>query len=380
MQKAKISFLSQVKTFLTDVFEGIKLNTKLVFSSKFTFAFIFIVFVSYLVILLGMDKVKEEKSGYLIGIANEDESDFSLAYVEKLKTLEGIKLEFGNKDELLLKLKNGDLLCVTVIPKGFEKKVKNGNFYELIGIYEIKDRQIPMVCDLLAGGFVDLVSAYKSYSYVDYKIENYTFEKYLFEADKLEEANPDRFDFAFDFKYVNENSDVQQPKNEVIYLEVVVVSLLTALGFITMYFVSFILKSLSKYRLRKLSMSYAREKKLLSGSYASAFLLSFLFGALFTAFFAFLNKENMENGFAGRVLSLILLVMCITFIKSLMYLIVAFVSGNMLYYQSISTFLTITLSIMTFLGIASDFVNLPQVLSMLPDVKFVEEFARIYAG
>ena len=92
-----------------------------------------------LVMLFAMDEVKEEKSNIVIGIVNEDESEFSKRVIDRLYKLSGYEIIEGKQNNLLALLQKGELSAVGVIRAGYQERILLGETDDLIVLYETEE-------------------------------------------------------------------------------------------------------------------------------------------------------------------------------------------------------------------------------------------------
>lgn len=191
------------------------------------------------VMLFSMDEVKEEKSRILVGVVDEDGSEFSQRVISRLKALDGYEVTEGEKDKLLLELAEGSYAVVCVIKKGYEEKVMGADTDDLVYVYETQQKAL-LFTDVLAGAMIQEICSAKSYL---------TFAGYMKEKNGVYLETPEEyrtymetyfsdsmFDFSFDVEYVSvDGEESKKPGNDIIYLQAILATAALILGFLSVY-------------------------------------------------------------------------------------------------------------------------------------------------
>lgn len=236
--------------------------------------------------LLGMDEVKDEKSRISIGIVNEDSGALSEAVLKGMKQKELYEVFVGEEQELLKRLKRGELAAVCVISETFSEKIREGSTEKLITVYETEDRSALLLGDILAGVMMQEICIGKSYRTLldyqkkagyDYTLSREEYEDYVTETGHLTEP-----DFSFSVQYVKGNENVvEKPSRTVVYEQAVFSVFAMMTGFLALYSVVPFWQICHGKVAKRLKTLPVNRGTVYVGSALAGFCVPMLFGGLF---------------------------------------------------------------------------------------------------
>jgi len=236
--------------------------------------------------LLGMDSVKEEKSRISIGIADEDGSELSMAVIADMQKMDLYEVYTGEEEELLERLKNGELSAVCVIKKSFTKSVGKGKTNRLVTIYETENSSALLLGDILAGVMMEEICTAKGYQ----TLESYEKKAGMEQGMSLEEYRKyvkkvyeeGGTEFSFDVEYVTAAGEkAEKPSQTVIYEQAVFAVFALMAGVVSVYAVLPFWTLVHGKVAERLKTLPFHGSALYVGSALAGFLLPMLLGGLF---------------------------------------------------------------------------------------------------
>ncbi len=192
------------------------------------------------VMLTGMDEVKEEKSKISIGIADRDGSELSEAVIDGMRQKEMYEIITGEEEELLVLLEQGELSAVCVLKSTFSENIAKGKSNKIVTIYETEGGEALLLGDIFAGVMMQEICTAKGYQkLLSYqkkagKESTLSMEEYrTYVTDILQEGGTA---FAFDVTYVaGSGKKVEKPSQSVIYEQAIFAVFALMTGLISIY-------------------------------------------------------------------------------------------------------------------------------------------------
>ena len=99
--------------------------------------------------LMSMEEVKEEKSKISVGIADQSGTDLSAMVIETMQQKDLYDIVLGREDELVEKLKLGEISAVCVFKRNFADNLLKGKTKNLVTMYETEDSSALLLGDVL---------------------------------------------------------------------------------------------------------------------------------------------------------------------------------------------------------------------------------------
>ena len=258
--------------------------------------------------LLGMDAVKEEKSRVMIGVADEDGTEYSARVISRLQELDGYEVLAGEREELKERLEEGELSAVCVLREGYQEKVLDGEKDDLVLLYETNERAL-LLTDVLAGCMIPEICGAKGYllfeEYLQARTEAYTETPEEYMAFAREYFSDEMFNFAFAVEYLSATGDAgEKPGNEVIYQQAIFAIFALMSGVVSVY------ACMPYHRLlhgrmagQVKTLPYGKGAAVL-GNFFAVLCLTGLFAVLFLSAFVIRNGMEFADFFAFLVCTL----------------------------------------------------------------------------
>lgn len=327
--------------------------------------------------LFSMDEVKEEKSRIVVGIADEDGSEFSGRVILRLKELDGYEILEGNTEELLLGLAAGEYSVVCVLLEGYEENVLNADTDDLVLVYETEQKAL-LFTDVLAGAMIEEVCSAKSYR---------LFREYMTKKDGVFLETPEEystymeayfskamFDFSFDVEYVSvTGEESKKPGNEIIYLQAIFAIAAMMMGFLAVY-AAMPYHRLCHGRLAdKMTTLPGRRSAVLLGTGTADFVLTGSFAVIVLYAFMVRNEIAISTFLAFLVCTLQYL--CV--IVSIVFVIATVVSSQQVY-QIVMMALVLVFGVFGLISIVDGLILPEGISTWIPNGRYVREMMEIY--
>ena len=275
-------------------------SLRMLLAGKQTLLLLLLSFLLLTVMLNGMEEVKEEKSKIAIGIADESNSELSQSVIEGMRQKELYEIAVGEEEELLNRLKAGELSAVCVIRRTFEQNIAKGRISKLITIYETEDGSALLLSDIFAGVMMQEICtakgylAFEKYSQNAGKDVSLTREDYRnYVNDILAEGGTE---FTFDVAYVSrENEETEKPSQAILYVQAIFAVFALMIGVISIYAV-LPFRQLKHGRLaRRLKTLPVHGSAVYAGSALAGLIIPLVFGAVFLAILGRKNEMNFSQ-------------------------------------------------------------------------------------
>ena len=262
------------------------LSLKMLFRGKQTVMLLLGSLALLTVMLLGMDAVKEEKSRIAIGMVDKDKSGVSESVIEGLKQKDLYDVSVGEEEELLARLKTGELEAVCVIKKNFSKNVWKGKTTRLITIYEAADSQAFLLGDILAGVMMQEICTAKGYqTLLSYEKkagieQEMSLEEYQEYVNAIYAEGGTEFSFAVEYVAAT-GEKTGKPSQAVIYEQAVFAIFALMTGLVSIYSVLPFRTLVQGTVADRVKMLPVHGSALYAGSAIAGFILPMLLGGMF---------------------------------------------------------------------------------------------------
>lgn len=350
---------------------------KLLLRGKETWVLLVLGFVLLFSMLFSMDEVKEEKSRIVVGIADEDGSEFSARVILRLKELDGYEIIEGGREELLAGLVKGEYSVVCVIRKGYEENVMADDTDDLVFVYETEQKAL-LFTDVLAGAMIQEICSAKSYllfrEYMEQKDGAFfeTAEEYRTYMEAY--FSKSMFDFSFDVEYISaDGEESKKPENAVIYLQAIFAIAAMMMGVLAVY------AAMPYHRLchgqiaDKMATLPGKKSAQVLGAAAGALGLTGMFAVVFLLVFAIRNRQTVSTLCAFLVCTLVYL--CV--IVGIVFAAATAISSQQVY-QIAMMALVLVFGVFGLISIV-DGLLLPEGISTwIPNGRYVREMMEIY--
>ncbi len=273
---------------------------RILLAGKQTLLLLAVSLVLLIVMLNGMDEVKEEKSKIIIGIADENGSELSRSVVEGMKSKDLYEIVTGEEDILLDLLKCGEISAVCVLNKTYESRVTKGKTNNLVTIYETEDSSALLVGDILAGVMMQEICTAKGYqTLVKYNkkvgqnevMGAEAYRSYVNEI--LEEGGTE---FSFDVAYLSsENETTEKPSQSVLYVQAIFAVFALMAGLISIYAVLPFRQFRHGELAERIKTLPVHRSAIYVGSALAGLVLPLVFGILFLGCFARRNGMDLSQ-------------------------------------------------------------------------------------
>jgi len=236
--------------------------------------------------LLSMDSVKDEKSRIRIGIADEDKTGLSAAVIADMKQMDLYEIHTGEEEELIARLKNGELSAVCVIKKAFSKNVLRGKTNRLVTIYEAKEGDALLLGDILAGVMMEEICTAKGYqTLLSYEEkagleQSMSYEEYRSYVKKIFAEGGTEFSFAVEYVAAS-GEETEKPSQSVVYEQAVFAIFALMAGLVSLYAVLPFREFMYGTAARRVCTLPVCKSALYAGSALAGFVLPMLLGGLF---------------------------------------------------------------------------------------------------
>lgn len=236
--------------------------------------------------LTGMNEVKEEKSKIVIGIADKSGSEMSQSVIERMQQKDLYEVILGEEEELVERLKTGELSAVCVLKKNFAESITRGRTNNLVTIYETNDGSALLLGDIFAGVMMQEICTAKSYqTLLDYekkagKDTTLSAEEYrTYVNEVLAEGGTE---FSFDVAYISrENEETEKPSQAILYEQAIFAVFALMAGLISVYAVLPFRQLRHGGLANRIKTLPVHGSAVYVGSALAGLVLPFLFGIMF---------------------------------------------------------------------------------------------------
>lgn len=355
-----------------------ELQLKLFFQDKITILVLFISVFSFLFCMADLNQGAEEKASIPIGLIDSDESAKSVELVKNLENLETFSVKTGTFEELWEIMDGGSIRCILEIKEGYEEKVYEGKYRNLINVYhEEGDNVATLVTDIVAGEMMyDIcqAQAYLAYEKLP-EGEKEKFSREEYEAYAASLIGGEDFDFAFEFRFVDGKREEREQgiKNSLFYRQAVAAVAALLFSLLQMTALSGIcLEKAQGIEKRQKMFGVLKSAKAL-GSMAACAVLSMLPAAVF-AICVGIGAGEWEKIFPVFWTSVLFSV-----IMALIYYILANAVTKLLVYQIIGTVILIGFGICGFCSMVEGvlFPEFPAWFRWIPNCAYLRIFSGI---
>ncbi len=180
----------------------------------------------FLFCMADLNRGADEMAAIPLGLIDQDKTEKSEELVRRLKSLESFLVKSGTYGELVTLLEGGEIRCILEIKEGYQNAVSAGKYRELICVYhEEGDNVATLVTDIAAGEMMyDICQAHTYFAYEklpEGEKEKFSREEYETYAASL--IGGEDFDFAFDFRFVEEGGGERREglKSSLFYRQIV---------------------------------------------------------------------------------------------------------------------------------------------------------------
>ena len=283
--------------------------------------------------LMGMEEVKEEKSKISVGIADQSNTELSAMVIDAMQQKDLYEIILGREDELVERLKNGEVSAVCVFKRNFADNVWKGKTKNLVTMYETKDSSALLFGDVLAGTMMQEICTAKGYQMLlKYqkkagREETLSAEEYKSYVEKvLEEGGTE---FSFEVTYVNrKQEEVGKPSQWLLYRQAIYAVFALMLGLLSVYAVLPFRQMKHGRMANRIKTMPVHGSAVYTGSALAGFLVTFCFGASFIMGLQWKNRMEFSE-----ILSLLVCTMVYICVIVCLMLFVAYIIKSHTVYQ-----------------------------------------------
>jgi len=273
--------------------------------------------------LLGMDKVKEEKTVQWLGMVYTEDNVLAEDVASRMRQKELYEVVLGEQEELLEQLGRGELSAVCVFADEFQENIAKGETDRLVTIYERKGAKAPLLEDILAGVMMQEICTAKSYrTLLEYEERTgketvLSAEEYKAFTDRLSEENGDGF--SFDITYLTDNgTQAEEPSREMIYEQAVFAVFALMTGFVSLYGVLPFWEMVHGRQAEKIKTVPLHKAAVFTGNVLAGILLPLVPGMMFLLGLMLRNPEKLSKFLSLLVCTLlyVCVIVCIMLVAA----------------------------------------------------------------
>lgn len=372
--------------FFRDMITQLKLSFQLIIRDRIT-VFVFVASCCCFFFLCAtMNFSAENQSRIPVGLANLDiveetnrSTELSLELMERVKESASFRITEGNVEELTQALKNGELNCIFVINKGYEKSLKKGSTHGIITLYKSEGNEsASMLADIFAGEMMEQVTLQKSYlaygklDFVDTNMLSET--EYAAYVDRM--RDDDEFVFAFDVT-LSETKEAQMNfeklNNAILYRQIIAGIFAMLLSFVILFSYTYVCMEKEQGILKRKRLTLLSRMAMDAGSLIAVLLSTGIISVIFVLCVCYYTKSYKV------AIPLLALAAGYAAIMSIFFQILAHVTNGIVSYQIIGAILILLLGMMGFCSIVDGiaFKNLAVILENTPNGWFIQRFVDI---
>lgn len=328
--------------------------------------------------LFGMEEVKEEKSKIAVGIADQSNTEISAMVIDAMRQKDLYEIITGREDELVERLKNGEVSAVCVFKRSFADNLFMGKTKNLVTLYETEDSSALLLGDVLAGTMMQEICTAKGYRMLlKYHKKAGTEETLSAQEyrDYVEQVLAEGgSEFSFEVTYVNrKNEEVEKPSQSVLYQQAIYAVFALMLGFLSVYSV-LPFRQIRHGRLGdRITALPVWKSALYAGSALAGVLVPLVFGMMFLT--CLFWKNNMEF---SEILSLLICTMVYICVIVCLMLFAAYIIKNHTVYRMGMLAMILVFGIFGFVSVV-DGLLVPEGTSVwVPNGWFVRKMTELY--
>lgn len=319
--------------FIKETLLAMGYSLKLLLAGKRTVILLVSGLLILLSMLMGMEEVKEEKSKISVGIADQSNTGLSAMVIEAMQQKDLYDIVLGREDELVEKLKAGEVSAVCVFKRSFADNLLKGKTKNLVTLYETKDSSALLLGDVLAGTMMQEICTAKGYQMLlkyqktagkETMLSAEEYRKYV--ENVLAEGGSS---FSFDVTYINRKKEnVEKPSQSVLYQQAIYAVFALMLGLLSVYAV-LPFRQMKHGRLaERVKTLPVHGSALYLGSSLAGFFVSFAFSASFLICLYWKNRMEFSE-----ILSLLICTMGYICVIVCLMLFAAYIIKNHTVYQ-----------------------------------------------
>ena len=364
--------------FIKEMLLVMRYSLKLLLAGKRMIFLLVSGLVILIAMLMSMEEVKEEKSKISVGIADQSNTELSSMIIEAMQQKDLYGIILGSEDELVEKLKCGEVSAVCVFKRNFADNIIKGKTKNLVTMYETNDNRALLLGDVLAGTMMQEICTAKGYQ---------TLLKYQKKAGNEEMLSVEEYreyvnnvlteegtKFSFEITYVNpKKEEVEKPSQSIVYQQAIYAVFALMLGLVSIY-------AVLPFRQMKHGRLAERIKTLpfygismYAGSALAALLVTFAFGASFLICLYWKNKMEISE-----IISLLICTMVYICVIVCLMLFATYIIKNHTVYQMGMLAMILLFGVFGFISVADGLLVPEGTAVWVPNGWFVRKMTELY--
>jgi hypothetical protein len=341
-----------------------------------------VLLMSGLLILAGMlacmEEVKEEKSRIPVGIADQSNTELSDMIIRAMQQKDLYEIVIGREEELVEKLKQGELSTVCVFKRNFADNLFKGKTKNLVTMYETEDSSALLFGDVVAGVMMQEVCTAKGYQML---------LKYQKKAGMEETVSAEEYReyvegvlaeggtaFSFEVTYIDrKNEEAKKPSQSVLYQQAIYAVFALMLGFLSVYAVLPFRQMKHGRMADRIKTLPVRHSAACAGSALAGLFVPFVFGIMFLI--GLFWKNRMEF---SEILSLLVCTMVYICVIVCLMLFAAYIIKNHTVYQMGMLAMILLFGVFGFISVVDGLLVPEGTAVWVPNGWFVRKMTEIY--
>lgn len=376
---------SKCKFFLQDIKNRTVLSFKLMIRNKITMLVLVLSIISTIVLLQQLNEGVKTKSSIPVGVVNLDidkinmkNSDLSQELITGLSKVDAISVHESTFDILYEQLVKGEVYSIFVLNDGFERKLRDGDFKELITVYQgSESKTARLLKDIIAGELMYQLCLTKgSNLYQNLEIleeHKFSVNEYSVYANAL--RNSSEFDFQFNMQFVNAadvNDKHEALNNQLLYRQLIGAIFAMLLSFVILYATTYLTIENGQGLGRRVKLAGMNKIAEFVGNLCSICLLVFILCVVFSGFLCY------YIGTFDMFASIMKVSYCYTIILGILFILLGVVFKNIISFQLFGAFIILLFGLGGFYsiigGVAQYFTHLAR---LSPNSWFIKKIVDI---
>lgn len=220
--------MKEIRYFIIDILNNVQLRIKLLISNRLLIFSMCIFFCIATIVSSTFFVTAKDNSSIPVGIVDLDNSTHSKLVIKNMEKVKLVRTTVGTKEQLIDKLKKGELNAVFVIKKGLAYNIESQNINKIVEAYYLSDTSYAkLLSDIVLSTMLDDICYnyakgiyYKNQIKLDYV---YTEDEYRERIESQYDSQDKTIGFDFDVLNLEEQKSVNKDiDTSLIYRQIVI--------------------------------------------------------------------------------------------------------------------------------------------------------------
>ncbi|PKM51039.1 MAG: hypothetical protein CVV02_08895 [Firmicutes bacterium HGW-Firmicutes-7] len=291
----------------------IALRLKLIYRSSAIRMLTIVIALLFIALIGSLYADVENSTKIKIGYVDESNTKFSTEVVRNLHKNELLKPIETSLEKGAQLIKKGEIEALFVIKADAEKRVYEGEFDEIIGIYYLSNNHLaPIIGDVFVGEMLKEISIITAVNYLEEVIGDYEEKEealttaYEYGQELAKNLKKDYYVNIEIFSFSEDKIiDTKNISNQMIYHQMILGIILSFLSFFVLFTASSIVKDEENHLIQKIIISKTSKVIIILGDYLSIVIASTSIAMLFALISAYYSNDFLKTLYLNSVILLL---------------------------------------------------------------------------